>query len=152
MIEIEKILPAENVLIDVKCQSKEEAIDCLINLIKKNTSISDEEKLRKEIWEREHLSYTGIGNHIALAHAESETVNSIITSCIRLKDYVDWAPKESYPLPYKMIKFIFLFVVPKGECKGTELLKSMVLKLGNKESIQKLMDAGDSMKLIQIFM
>lgn len=148
---VEKILLEKNVLLNCRIQSKEEVITCLANLLQKNDCISDSKKLKEEIWEREYLGYTGIGNHIALAHAESETVSGVVTACIRLEEFVDWAPGETYPEPYKLVKLIFVFVIPMEKCKEVEILKSMVLKLGKREQIQKLMNAKDRQEIIQVF-
>lgn len=150
-MQIKEILPQNNVLLDSPCKTKEEAITCLVNLLFDNGYIQKPETLKQEIWKREYLAYTGIGNHIALAHSESETTDDIVAACIRLENYVDWAPQNEYPSPHKMIKFIFLFVVPKAECAGKDMLKNMVLKLGKKEQIQKLMHAKESMEVVNIF-
>jgi PTS system fructose-specific IIA component len=152
MMQNKNLLLEEDVLLHCKCRSKEEVMDCLAELLRKNHGIGNTERLKEEIWKRERMGYTGLGNHIALAHGESELVNEIVTACISLEEYVDWAPGESYPELYKMVKLVFLFVVPKEEtCQGTGMLKDMVLKLGRKECVQDLMNAKDSYGAIQIF-
>lgn len=151
MMKIHEILPQQNILLNSRCKTKEEAIACMVNLLFHNGYIREPETLKREIWQREYLAYTGIGNHIALAHTESETTERIVAACTRLEGYVDWAPDTKYPSPHKMIKFILLFVVPKTDCEGEELLKSMVLKLGKKEHIEKLMWAKESIEVVNVF-
>ena len=147
----QSILPEENIILESGCLSKEDVIACAVGLVLRNCSEMEKEKLEQEIWERERLAYTGIGSHIALVHAESVTVHCPVTACIRLKEYVDWAPGKAYPPQHRMVKLVFVFAVPKEECPETETLKDMVRRLGEKETVERLMHAKQSREIMGIF-
>ena len=82
----------KDVSIDVNatCSNKDEAIDTLVSLMAKQGNLNDQDVYKQGIYAREELSTTGIGEGIAIPHAQSEAVNAPGLAAMVVKDGVEY--------------------------------------------------------------
>lgn len=147
----EEIVKEENVFLDLQADSKEEVIDLLLKPVLKQKDVTDEAKLRRAVWERENMAFTGIGSQIALVHAVTEAVTEVKTVILRLKTPVDWAEGKDYPEDTKMVRLAVLFLAPEEERREDILkIKELVLRLGNRENARNLMQAKTKEEIVNI--
>lgn len=89
-MKLKNILSEDLVTIDLKGSNKEEIINELLDVLVKNNKLNDKELAFKDIMERENQMSTGIQQGVAIPHAKTKSVDSLI-ACIGIKkDGVDF--------------------------------------------------------------
>ena len=73
-MEVEKLLLKELMILDMKAQDKEQAIDEMISKLFDENIISDKSDFKNRILEREKQLSTALGEGIAIPHAKSPAV------------------------------------------------------------------------------
>ena len=73
-MRITDLLNQNGIELGVKADSKEAAIDRLVNLMEKAGNISDKAAYKQDILAREEMGTTGISDGIAIPHAKSAAV------------------------------------------------------------------------------
>lgn len=98
----------ERIALDLKAQDKEEAINEVSALLKNAEEINDYDIFLQEIFEREKLSSTCIGNEIAVPHARTDAVNDFLIAFGRSKKGIDFNSSDG-----QLVKLIFVLGTPK---------------------------------------
>ena len=78
-MRITDLLKEQGIELNAKVKDKSEAIEKLVDLMDKTGNLSDKNEYKKTVLAREELSTTGIGDGIAIPHAKSDLVSSLIT-------------------------------------------------------------------------
>ena len=73
-MELDKILDAELILLDVDCKNKEDILRVMSDKLLEHNFINNQEKFLEDVYNREKLGETGIGNYIAIPHGQSDSV------------------------------------------------------------------------------
>ena len=73
-MEVERLLLKELMILDMKAQDKEQAIDEMINKLFDEKIISDKSDFKNRILEREKQLSTALGEGIAIPHTKSPAV------------------------------------------------------------------------------
>lgn len=112
----------KNVSIDVNANvsNKDEAIDHLVDLMDQQHNLTDKEIYKKGIYARETLSTTGIGDGIAIPHAQNEAVSAPGLSAMVVKNGVDYDSLDQQPA-----KLFFMIAVP--QTGGNEHLQILAM-------------------------
>ncbi|MFV0381430.1 MAG: fructose PTS transporter subunit IIA [Breznakia sp.] len=135
--------------LSLDAKNKEEAIMKLTNKLNEAGYVRDIQGFIKDIYERETLGATGIGNYIAIPHGKSDSVNRVGISIGRLKEEIEWETLDG-----KGVKLIFLFAVSNDHeyaRNHMRLLAEIATKLGNDEVVEKLLDMNCIEQLKEIF-
>lgn len=143
------ILNEEIMAVNLPGTTKEEAIDILANLLKEKNYIRDVSLFKKDIYHRESLGQTGIGNYIAIPHGQSE---SVLKNGIAIGKFSSEIPWET--LDGKGVKIVCLFCVQAGDGRGNEHLKMLATlagKLGNEEVVNNILKAQTTKELMKAF-
>src|SRR5256885_1943336 len=74
------ILDAPSISLDLKSQTKQDAISELCQLLKANGKIADVELVTSALMEREKLGSTGIGQGVAIPHAKCDSVSALVSA------------------------------------------------------------------------
>ena len=139
----------KDVSIDVNatCSNKDEAIDTLVSLMAKQGNLNNQDVYKQGIYAREELSTTGIGEGIAIPHAQSEAVNAPGLAAMVVKDGVDYQSLDNQPA-----KLFFMIAVPKTG--GNEhlqilaMLSQMLMDTDFKDSLINAQSVEEFMDLI----
>ncbi len=107
-MKISPHLKPERILLQIKSNKKEDTIKELVALIKDSSEIKDSEKFQEDVFEREKIGSTGIGNGIAIPHARSEAVKEFVIVFGRSDIGVDFDAVDNEP-----VKLFFLMGTPK---------------------------------------
>lgn len=94
-MRIVDLLQKNSIELNVKVNSKSEAIDKLIALQNAGGNILDIETYKKGILAREEHSSTAIGEGIAIPHAKSEAVKRPGLAVITVPDGVDYQAMDN---------------------------------------------------------
>ncbi|MBO0454218.1 PTS sugar transporter subunit IIA [Candidatus Enterococcus murrayae] len=145
-VQLSEILNKEIMAVNLPGTTKDEAITQLANLLYEEEYISSIESFIKDIYYRESLGKTGIGNYIAIPHGQSE---SVVKNGIAIGKFTNEIPWES--LDDKPVKIICLFCVKAGDGGENEhlrMLAALAGKLGNDTVVENLLkaDSIDDMK------
>ena len=127
----------ENFIIDIKGNTKKEALNELLDVICKSPLIKEPKIFRKAIFKREKLMSTGIGYEIAIPHARDKSIKDFVIALGRKQEGLEYASIDDKP-----VKLIFMIGASDKQDKDyIKLLSRLVLRLKNKEFVQELMKA-----------
>lgn len=76
-MKITELLDVNSIALNVDVKSKDETIDYMVDLMEKSGKISDKVEYKKGILAREALGTTGIGEGIAIPHAQVAAVKKL---------------------------------------------------------------------------
>lgn len=143
-----KMVKEETIKLDMEATTKEEALLELTALLSNTGVISNQNAFLSDVYNREKLGATGIGNGIAIPHAESKFVNNTTLAIGKTKVPIQWESLDNKP-----IQFIILFAVT-AETKdsiGSCLLSKVATKLGNDEVCESLLSVKRPEEIYEIF-
>lgn len=136
----------ENFIIDIKGNTKKEALNELLDVICKSPLIKEPKIFRKAIFKREKLMSTGIGYEIAIPHARDKSIKDFVIALGRKKEGLEYASIDDKP-----VKLIFMIGASDTQDKDyIRLLSRLVLRLKNKEFVNNLLNAKDAAEMFQI--
>ncbi|MCX7714771.1 MAG: fructose-specific PTS transporter subunit EIIC [Clostridia bacterium] len=109
-MRITDLLSKESISLNAQAFSKTEAIDKLIELMKKTGNLTDPEEYKNCVLEREKLGTTGVGEGVAIPHAKTKSVLKAGLSAMVVKDGVDFEAMDGKPS-----RLLFLIAAPDTE-------------------------------------
>jgi len=146
-MKISTYLNPKFICTEMQATTKEEAIKELVEVMKESPAIKDFDQFLKDIFEREEMMSTGIGHNVALPHARTEAVDSLIIGLGRSYKGIDFDAIDKQP-----VNLIFLMGTPKKDMsnylKGLAYLTRMLTK---EEFRGKLLEAKTAEDIINIF-
>lgn len=146
-MKINDLLKKVSIDVDASVNNKDEAIDHLVDLMDKQGNLEDKEVYKQGIYAREELSTTGIGEGIAIPHAQNETVKTPGLAAMIVKEGVDYQSLDSQPA-----HLFFMIAVPKSG--GNEhlqilaMLSQMLMDSDFKERLLQAQSAEDFLNII----
>lgn len=145
-MKISELLTVNSIALNTGVATKDEAITLLASLHDKEGRLLDKEKYIEAIYEREKLSSTGIGEMIAIPHAQSEYVQRAGLAAIVVKEGVGFESLDGKPA-----KLLFMIAVPKGSgSEHLEILAKLCQVLMEETIKEKLLDAKTNQEFIDI--
>lgn len=106
-MRITELLDRRSISLDGAPKTKKEALDQMVALMVKSGKINDEEAYRKQVYEREEESTTGIGEGLAIPHGKCDAVTKPGLAAMVVKDGVDFDSLDDEP-----VSLIFLIAAP----------------------------------------
>jgi len=103
-------LKEECIDISLSGENKEDVIKKLLDFILKNDPGINREETLKDLFEREKLESTAIGNGVAIPHARIEKTSGIKVAFGLLKNNPDFDSIDKKP-----VELVFLILFPKEE-------------------------------------
>lgn len=105
--QLTDILTKDLIILDLESDSKDSAMDELVDALATHGTVTSRSEFKKAILEREAESTTGIGMNIAIPHGKSTAVSEPCVVFGRKKVGVDWDSLDGSPA-----KLIFMIAVP----------------------------------------
>ncbi|MEW4291018.1 fructose PTS transporter subunit IIA [Rossellomorea marisflavi] len=142
MMEVKDIVDLNTIHTNIRAKNKEEAIQELAETLLANGYITDTEDFLKDIYAREAMGQTGIGNYIAIPHGKSDSVKKIGVAIGITQDEIEWETLDG-----KGVKGIILFAVGNdndGAQTHLKLLSLFARRLGNDEVIEKMLQSENA--------
>ncbi len=146
---VREILDQRVIDLDMKVKSKDEVLKHLAQLLKKAGYIDDLSGYLKDVYLREQEGITGIGNHVAIPHGKSDSVEKVGIAVGRTKEMIEWESYDGEPSD-----LFFLFAVPsdsEGAKDHLKLISELAAKLGNNKTMEKLQTAKSYEELLEAF-
>ena len=133
------LLKKNSVKTGIKINSKEEAIDLLIDLHDKAGNLISPQEYKKGILEREEIGTTAIGEGIAIPHAKSNAVKCPGLTAVTVPEGVDYQAPDGMPS-----NIIFMIAAPVDGNLHLEVLSRLMTLLMDMELREELMNASDA--------
>lgn len=136
-MQIKDFLDKKAIKPNLESRTKEEVLEELTTLIEKTGKVSDREEFLGVVREREELGSTGIGYSIAIPHARSSGIKSLVGAFGISKKGIDFDALDKEP-----VYLFFMLAAPKDA--GGDYLKALAIIsrfLRRRKSRQFLMKA-----------
>jgi len=142
-----ELLKTENVIADLKGNTKEDVINELIDLYKKDSRVKDIEKVRNAVLDREKIMSTGVGKGFAIPHGKTNAVSEILAAFGKTNHPIDYQALDNQP-----VNLIFLLVGKDNLVSMHIKLLSRISRMMNKDEFRKqLLDARSNEEILEIF-
>ena len=136
------IITESLIALDVNLPDKAAVINEIANLLESASRLLDRALYIKDVYAREEIVPTGIGDLIAIPHARSAGVSSSSLVYIRLTSPISWNDEEE-------AKFIFGIAVPENNADNLHLkILSTVAKKLLDDKIKELIVTSPSKQQI----
>ena len=145
-MKITDILNKENIIFELKAQTKDEIIEELINSLKNNEQVKNIKRLKEAILEREEVLSTGIGKGIAIPHCRTNAVVGIVLAFGKTKIPIDFEALDNKPV-------LFVFLLASNEEMNSEhlkLLKLISLMTSNDDLLSRINRSNNSEEIYNI--
>lgn len=145
-MKITELLDARSIALNVQVNSKDETIDCLVDLMYQSQKISDKVEFKEGILAREALSTTGIGEGIAIPHAQVSAVKKAGLAAMTIKGGVDYGSLDGQP-----VHLCFMIAAPQdGGNVHLQALAKLSTLLMNEDFRQSLVRATTKEQFLKI--
>jgi fructose-specific phosphotransferase system IIA component len=146
-MKVFELLEEQNILIDFNNGVKEEIINELIDLYRGNDKVSDLEKVRTAIHDREKIMSTGVGKGFAIPHGKTNAVNEVIAAFGKTTKDIDYNALDGEP-----VHLVFLLVGRDDMVSKHIKLLSRISRMMNKDDFrERLIEAKSAREIINIF-
>lgn len=108
-MKIIDLLNKNSILLNFEANSKENAIDQLVDLMDASGNLTNKELYKQKILEREQQSTTGIGEKIAIPHAKTEAVKTATLAAAVSPQGIDYEALDGQPS-----HLFFMIAAPEG--------------------------------------
>lgn len=132
------------IVLDIDISSKESVISKIADLLEDSSRLIDRKQYIKDVFEREKIISTYIGDMMVIPHARTNAVNAASLVYLRLNEPVVWNDSEE-------AKYIFGIAVPEENVENIFLtiLSSVARKLLD-DTIKSTIFASKSKKEILV--
>ena len=146
-MNISDILNEKRIITEFKSTSKEDVINEMIDSLKDDESVTNLEKVRQVVLEREKIMSTGIGNGFAIPHGKTDGVKEIVAVFGKLKEPIEFNSVDGKP-----VNLIFL-MVGREDAVGEHIkMLSRISRIMNDEEVhKKLLQAETAKEILEIF-
>lgn len=145
-MRIRELLKKEGIALGVKVDSKDAAIDYLIDLHAKSGNITDKAEFKKGILAREESGSTGVGEGIAIPHSKNAAVKQPGLAAITVPDGVDYDSLDGQPA-----NLFFMIAAPeKGADVHLEVLSRLSMLLMDENFRAELLAAKNADQFLDI--
>jgi fructose-specific phosphotransferase system IIA component len=146
-VQISDYLKEDLICLHLKADSKEKVIKELAEWVKKAEGIIDFEKFLTDVFKREEVSSTGIGEGIAIPHARTDAVSKFVIGVGRHSQGVAYNTPDQKPA-----QLFFLMGVPLADVSGYLKILARLTRLLKKISLrEKLLKASSPGEVITAF-
>ena len=135
-MKIRDLLKPESIIINAPVDSKDTAIEALIDLHHKAGNLNDKDAYRQSILQREEESTTAVGEGIAIPHAKSDAVKTPGLAAITVPAGIDYNAPDGAPS-----NLLFMIAAPVDGDLHLEVLARLMTLLMDMELRQALLSA-----------
>ena len=138
-MEFTEVLKSETIVTHLNVKDKAEALDAMADLFVNAGIVDDKEQYIKDVYEREAVGETGIGDYIAIPHGKSTAVVTPGVAIAVLDHEIEWESLDGTGA-----KLVILFAVGADNEAAQEHLKLLAMfskRLGDDVVTGRLMNA-----------
>ena len=137
----------EYILLDLKSETKEDAIRELAECLRGDANLLDFDRFVKDVFKREQSSSTGIGKGVAIPHARTDTVQDFIVAIGRKSPGIEFGAVDDKP-----VEILILMGTPLAKVNMyLKLLAHLTNLLKRPGFVEGLKTAADPDAVIALF-
>ncbi len=145
-MNVSNYLSDTRVLLDLQGEDKAAALDEMLSVLRGTAEISDFDRYVADVWQREKLGSTGIGDGLAFPHARSDAVDRLVIVFGRSKKGIAFDAVDGKP-----VHLIFLMAAPNADLSTyLKVLARVSLLLRREDVRDALMNAEKAEEVIEI--
>jgi len=145
--EVKKYIKKELINLNLLSDTKDDTIRELAQLMKSTQEMVEYELFLEDVFAREKLGTTGIGEGIAIPHARTDAVGQFIIAFGRAADGIEFESLDG-----KKVNLFFLMGTPKGSVSHyLKILTQLTRLLKNCHFKDKLLEAQDAETVVRLF-
>ncbi len=146
-MEVKGYIREELINLDLLSERKEDAIRELARLMESTQGVIDFDLFLEDVFERERLGTTGIGDGIAIPHARTDAVDQLVIAIGRSARGVEFESLDG-----KKVKLLFLMGTPKGSVSHYLKILAQLTRLLKEGTFRdKLLEARDKETVVSLF-
>lgn len=146
-MEVKGYIREELINLDLLSERKEDAIRELARLMESTQGMIDFDLFLEDVFERERLGTTGIGDGIAIPHARTDAVDQLVIALGRSARGVEFESLDG-----KKVKLLFLMGTPKGSVSHYLKILAQLTRLLKEGTFRdKLLEARDKEIVVSLF-
>ena len=146
-MEIKGYIREELINLDLLSEQKEDTIRELAQLMENAEGMVNFERFLEDVFERERLGTTGIGDGIAIPHARTDAVDQLVIAL-----GISARGVEFESLDGKKVKLLFLMGTPKESVSYyLKILAQLTHLLKESTFRDKLLEAQDKVTVVSLF-
>lgn len=138
------IITENLIVLDIELPDKAAVIDEIANLLAADSRLVDRESYIKDVYDREEIVPTGIGDLIAIPHARSTAVSSASLVYMRLISAIRWSDDED-------ARYIFGIAAPEDNVDNLHLkiLSSVAKKLLDDDVKRIIVESTSKQRILE---
>lgn len=146
-MDVRDYVKKELINLNLLSKKKEDAIREIAKLMENTREVVDFKHFLQDVFEREKLGTTGIGDEIAIPHARTDAVNQLIIAIGRSTHGVEFESLDG-----RKVRLLFLMGTPKGSVSHyLKMLAQLTRLLKNDPFREKLLEAEDGETVVKLF-
>jgi len=146
-MDMSQLLRKELIKLEIDSQDKESAIKELVELMRNSAEVADADLFLHDVYAREQLGSTGVGEGIALPHARSQGIQKLIIAFGRSTKGLNFDALDANP-----VQLIFLIGTPKDDVGNYLKTLAHLSRLLKKEYFRKkLLAAVSCDEVLEVF-
>lgn len=142
MNRLAKILPLENVVVDLSVTSKKRVFE-QAGLIFENSNGVGSAIVSENLFARERLGSTGLGEGVAIPHGRIKGLKHPLAAFVRLADPIPFEAPDGQPVSL----LIFLLVPEQATQQHLEILSEIAQLLSDRDARERLHTETDPAEL-----
>ena len=148
-MEITEVLDQQTIVTHLATKDKAETLEYVAQMFVKAGNVNDKEQFIKDVYEREAIGATGVGNYIAIPHGKSTAVTKPGVAVAVLNREIEWESLDNTGA-----RIVILFAVGADHEAAIEHLKLLAMfskRLGDDAVIRRLLEAEGVEAVIHAF-
>jgi PTS system nitrogen regulatory IIA component len=145
MNRLAKILPLENVVVDLSVNSKKRVFE-QAGLIFENSNGVGSAIVSENLFARERLGSTGLGEGVAIPHGRIKGLKHPLAAFVRLAEPIPFEAPDGQPVGL----LIFLLVPEQATQQHLEILSEIAQLLSDREARDRLQNETDPAELHRV--
>ena len=146
-MEVKGYIREELINLDLLSERKEDAIRELARLMERTQGMIDFDLFLEDVFKRERLGTTGIGDGIAIPHARTDAVDQLVIALGRSARGVEFESLDG-----KKVKLLFLMGTPKGSVSHYLKILAQLTRLLKEGTFRdKLLEVRDKEIVVSLF-
>ncbi|WP_297206493.1 PTS sugar transporter subunit IIA [uncultured Brachyspira sp.] len=137
----------ESIMIDVQETEKENLLSKMVERLNSCGLLLNKDEAEHAIMAREQLMSTGVGNGIAIPHAKTDAVKSIILSVATIKNGINYKSVDK-----KKVFAVFMLLAPRDSASENLKVLTAIAKIlrDNPHFLEKLINAEKADEVMEL--
>jgi fructose-specific phosphotransferase system IIA component len=146
-VDITDYIQQDSINLNLQSRNKGDAIRELAQVMEITPAMSNFKSFLKDVFEREKLETTGIGDEIAIPHARTNAVKQLIIAVGRSRHGINFESPDG-----RKVKLLLLMGIPQESVSHYLKILAQLTRLLKRGPLrEKLLEAQDNTSVLELF-